>query len=153
MRALVQRVSEACVRVDGEIVGEIGPGLLVLVGVTHGDGPEQARRLADKIGNLRVFDDVAGVMNRSLLDSGGTALVVSQFTLYGDTRRGRRPSWTQAAAPELAEPLVQAVADELQALGIGVRTGRFRADMRVSLVNEGPVTLMIEVAPTAGGDR
>lgn len=145
MRAVVQRVSEARVTVDGEVVGEIGPGLCVLVGVTHDDDVDRARRLADKLWNLRVLDDDAGVMNRSVAEAGGGILVVSQFTLYGDTRRGRRPSWVAAARPEHAEPLVDAVVDALRGLGAQVATGRFRADMRVALVNDGPVTLIVEV--------
>jgi D-tyrosyl-tRNA(Tyr) deacylase len=146
MRALVQRVSQARVTVLGEAVGEIGPGLLVFVGVTHDDTTAAATKLADKIGNLRVFDDAEGIMNRSLLDIGGDALVVSQFTRYGDTARGRRPSWVAAAAPEVAEPLCDAFAARLQDTGLRVETGRFRADMQVSLVNDGPVTLMLEQA-------
>jgi D-aminoacyl-tRNA deacylase len=146
MRALVQRVTEARVTVAGEPVGEIGSGLLVLVGVTHDDTPVVASRLADKVGNLRVFDDDEGVMNRTLIDTGGAALVVSQFTLYGDTSRGRRPSWIAAAAPEIAEPLCDAFAAGLSDAGIHVETGRFRADMQVALVNDGPVTLMVELA-------
>jgi D-tyrosyl-tRNA(Tyr) deacylase len=145
VRALVQRVSEARVRVDGEIVGEIGPGLCVLVGVTHTDDDAVARKLADKLWNLRIFDDADGVMNRSVAELGGQVLVVSQFTLYGDTRKGRRPSWVAAAAPEQAEPLVEAVVAALRNLGALVETGRFRADMAVELVNEGPVTLLVEV--------
>lgn len=145
MRAVVQRVSEASVTVDGEVVGAIGPGLCVLVGVTHDDGVDTARRLAAKLWHLRVLDDDAGVMNRSVADAGGQLLVVSQFTLYGDTRRGRRPSWVAAARPEQAEPLVDAVVEELRGLGADVATGRFRADMRVALVNDGPVTLVVEV--------
>jgi D-tyrosyl-tRNA(Tyr) deacylase len=146
MRALVQRVTQARVTVAGEPVGEIGTGLLVLVGVTHDDTPAVAQRLADKVGNLRVFDDAGGVMNRTLLDIGGEALVVSQFTLYGDTSRGRRPSWVAAAAPEVAEPLCDAFAAALADVGVPVETGRFRADMQVALVNDGPVTLMLEMA-------
>jgi D-tyrosyl-tRNA(Tyr) deacylase len=145
MRAVVQRVSEARVTVDGAVVGAIGPGLCVLVGVTHDDDADRARKLADKLWHLRVFDDDAGVMNRSVADAGGEVLVVSQFTLYGDTSRGRRPSWIAAARPEQAEPLVDAVASELRRLGAQVATGRFRAEMLVSLVNDGPVTLVIEV--------
>ena len=141
----MQRVRRASVTVDGEVVGAIGPGLLALVGVTHDDGPEQAAKLASKIAHLRVFDDEAGVMNRSLLDSGGAVAVVSQFTLYGDTSRGRRPSWIEAARPEHAEPLVDAVVEELRALGLTTATGVFRADMSVELVNDGPVTLLLEV--------
>ena len=132
--------------VDGEAVADIGPGLLVFVGVTHDDTAAVASKLADKVGNLRVFDDAEGIMNRSLLDVGGAALVVSQFTLYGDTTRGRRPSWIAAAAPEVAEPLCDAFAVRLHDSGLRVETGRFRADMQVSLVNDGPVTLMLELA-------
>jgi D-tyrosyl-tRNA(Tyr) deacylase len=145
MRALVQRVTRARVQVDAETVGEIGAGLCVLVGVTHDDTEADAVKLAAKVRDLRVFDDDAGAMNRSLAETGGAALVVSQFTLYGDTRKGRRPSWGAAAAPELAEPLIAAFVRELRELGAPVETGRFRADMAVELVNDGPVTLMIEV--------
>ena len=145
MRGLVQRVTWAKVTVSGEIVGEIGAGLCVLVGVTHDDDPTKARKLAAKIWNLRVIDDDAGVMNRSVADAGGSVLIVSQFTLYGDTAGGRRPSWIAAARPEYAEPLVSEVVDELRRLGATVATGRFRTDMRVELVNDGPVTVMIEL--------
>lgn len=145
MRALVQRVTRASVTVDGEITGAIGVGLLALVGVTHDDGPDQARALAAKLWHLRVFEGDDGRMDRPVGDVGGEVLVVSQFTLYGDTRKGRRPSWVQAAPPEQAEPLVDAVCDELWALGATVATGRFRADMAVELVNDGPVTLLLEV--------
>ena len=144
MRALVQRVSEARVRIDGAVVGEIGLGLCVLVGVTHGDDEATAGRLADKVWNLRVFPDGEASMQRSLADTGGGALVVSQFTLYGDTRRGRRPSWTAAAPPEVAEPLVDAFTAALAALGAPVASGRFGAHMAVELVNDGPVTLLLE---------
>jgi D-tyrosyl-tRNA(Tyr) deacylase len=144
MRALIQRVTEARVRVDGEIVGEIGAGLCVLVGVTHDDDEGSARRLADKVWNLRILDDTDGVMNRSLADTGGAALVISQFTLYGDTRKGRRPSWAAAARPEQAAPLVDALAAHLSDLGARVATGRFGEDMQVELVNDGPVTLLLE---------
>ncbi len=140
----MQRVRRASVTVGDEVVGEIGPGLVALVGVTHDDGPAQAEKLAGKLTHLRIFDDDAGVMNRSLLDVGGAALVVSQFTLYGDTSRGRRPSWIAAARPDHAEPLVVAVIDGLRAQGIAVATGRFRADMVVELVNDGPVTVLVE---------
>ena len=146
MRALVQRVSQARVTVEGETVADIGRGLLVFVGVTHDDTAAIASKLADKVGNLRVFDDAEGTMNLSLLDTAGAALVVSQFTLYGDTARGRRPSWVAAAAPEVAEPLCDAFAVRLNEAGLQVETGRFRADMQVSLVNDGPVTLMLELA-------
>jgi D-aminoacyl-tRNA deacylase len=153
VRALVQRVSSARVRVDdaggpaghtGEVVGEIGEGLCVLVGVTHDDDGAKAAKLADKVWNLRVFPDDAGQMNVAVGSVGGAVLVVSQFTLYGDTRRGRRPSWVAAAPPEVAEPLVTAFVEALRRLGAGVATGRFRADMAVELVNEGPVTLLLE---------
>lgn len=157
MRGLVQRVMSASVNVFaapddafGECVGEIGRGLCVLVGVTHDDTLARADKLAHKIWNLRVIDDADGVMDRSLSDVAGdgdvaSVLVVSQFTLYGDTRKGRRPSWIDAARPEHAEPLVQRVVDQLGALGAVVETGRFRTDMRVHIVNDGPVTLMLEV--------
>src|SRR3990170_3022132 len=118
MRAVVQRVTRASVTVDGDVVGAIGPGLLALVGVTHDDGPAQAEKLAGKVANLRVLDDEAGVMNRSVLDVGAAVLVVSQFTLYGDTVKGRRPSWIAAARPEHAEPLVDAVVASLRAAGV-----------------------------------
>jgi len=133
------------VTVGGDVVGAIGPGLLALVGVTHDDDAGRAAKLADKVANLRVLDDESGVMNRSVLETGGSVLVVSQFTLYGDTARGRRPSWVAAARPEVAEPLVDAVVARLRALGLHVETGRFRAEMAVSLVNDGPVTVLIEV--------
>lgn len=145
MRGLVQRVASARVTVGDETVGAIGRGLCVLVGVTHGDSEAGAHKLADKIWNLRIFDDDAGVMNRSVADIGGELLVVSQFTLYGDTSGGRRPSWIAAARPEQAEPLVQAVIDRLRSLGATVATGRFRAEMQVSLVNDGPVTVLLEL--------
>ena len=145
MRGLVQRVSRATVTVNGEVTGEIGPGILLLVGVTHDDTEARAVKLADKVWNLRIFDDEDGVMNRSAADEGLEILVVSQFTLYGDTRKGRRPGYSEAARPEHAEPLVQRVIDELRAAGAVVGTGRFRADMAVELVNDGPVTLWVEV--------
>ncbi|MGB1504934.1 MAG: D-aminoacyl-tRNA deacylase [Acidimicrobiales bacterium] len=145
MRALVQRVREASVTVDGDVVGRIGPGVVALVGVTHDDTETLSVKLADKIWNLRIFDDADGVMNRSAADNGLEVLVVSQFTLYGDTRRGRRPGYSDAARPEFAEPLVEAVVDALRARGAVVETGRFRTEMAVALVNDGPVTLLIEV--------
>lgn len=150
MRALVQRVSRAKVTIAvdtdaAEITGEIGAGMLVFVGVTHDDTAVQASKLADKIWNLRIFDDEEGVMNRSVADGTGEVLVVSQFTLYGDTRKGRRPGYSDAARPEVAELLVEAVVEELRALGAIVATGRFRADMAVELVNDGPITLSLEV--------
>ncbi|HEX5615272.1 MAG TPA: D-aminoacyl-tRNA deacylase [Acidimicrobiia bacterium] len=149
MRALVQRVTEASVSVGDEVVGAIGPGLCVLVGVTHTDTDATAAKLAEKVWTLRVFDDEQGAMNRSAADVGGEVLVVSQFTLYGDTRKGRRPGWSAAAPPELAEPLVDAFVAALRALGATVATGRFRAEMHVALVNDGPVTLMLEVEQPA----
>jgi D-tyrosyl-tRNA(Tyr) deacylase len=145
MRALVQRVSRASVRVDGETIGEIGPGLCLLVGVTHDDTDTVADKLAAKVHGLRLFTDDDGVMNRSLAETGGAALVVSQFTLYGDARKGRRPSWGDAARPEQAEPLIDRFVRKLEQLGTPVATGRFRADMDVELVNRGPVTLLVEV--------
>lgn len=145
MRALVQRVTRASVTVGDEVTGAIGPGLCVLVGVTHDDGPEQAAALAAKVWHLRVFEGADGRMDRPVAEVGGQVLVVSQFTLYGDTRKGRRPSWVAAAAPELAEPLIDRFCDELRSLGATVATGRFRADMAVELVNDGPVTLLLEV--------
>jgi D-tyrosyl-tRNA(Tyr) deacylase len=144
VRALVQRVTEARVKIDGAIVGEIGVGLCVLVGVTHSDDASQARRLAEKVWQLRVFPDEDGVMNRSLAETTGAALVVSQFTLYADTRRGRRPSWAAAAPPAQAEPLVASLTNALRELGATVATGRFGADMSVELVNDGPVTVLLE---------
>jgi D-aminoacyl-tRNA deacylase len=142
---VVQRVTEASVTVDGEVVGAIGPGLCALVGVTHDDDEAGAAKLAEKLWHLRVLDDDAGVMNRSCADAGAPLLVISQFTLYGDTSKGRRPSWLAAARPEQAEPLVEAVVARLRDLGATVATGRFRADMAVALVNDGPVTVLVEV--------
>jgi D-aminoacyl-tRNA deacylase len=145
MRALVQRVTRASVTSEGELTGSIGPGLCILVGVTHSDDAATAKKLATKVSTLRICEDENGVMNNSVIDSGGAVLVVSQFTLYGDTSGGRRPSWTNAARPEHAEPLVEAVVTELRAQGLTVETGRFRTNMAVELVNDGPVTVMIEV--------
>ena len=144
MRALVQRVSRASVRVDGELTGEIGPGLLVLVGATHGDDEDAVQWLARKVGELRIFGDALGKMNLDVREAGGAVLVVPQFTLYGDARRGRRPDFMAAARPELAAPLVDAFAAALEALGLEVARGVFGAHMEVALVNDGPVTLMIE---------
>jgi D-tyrosyl-tRNA(Tyr) deacylase len=144
VRGLIQRVTRAEVTVAGEGVGRIGVGLCVLIGVTHSDDESAATKLADRIRGLRLFPDDAGVMNRSVADVGGEVLVVSQFTLYGDTRKGRRPSWMAAAPPEQAEPLIDRVVGELRAGGLTVATGRFRADMAVELVNDGPVTLLVE---------
>lgn len=132
-------------RVDGEVIGEIDRGVLVFVGVTHDDSPEHAAKIADKVANLRIFTDEDDKMNLSVLDVGGSALVVSQFTLYGDTRKGRRPAYVEAARPEVAEPLCDRVVECMRDLGVPVETGRFRADMRVELVNDGPVTLSIEI--------
>ncbi len=145
MRAVVQRVSSASVSVDGEVVGAIGLGLVALVGVTHDDEPAQAAKLAGRLAKLRLLDDDDGIMNRSVLDEGAAVLVVSQFTLYGDTRKGNRPSWLAAARPEHAEPLVDQVVDELRALGVTVASGRFRTDMEVALVNDGPATVIVDV--------
>lgn len=141
----MQRVQGASVTVAGEVVGAIGPGLCVLVGVTHTDTVTEARKLAEKVWHLRVMDDEAGVMNRSVADTTREVLVVSQFTLYGDTTAGRRPSWIAAARPEHAEPLVDAVVAHLRSLGATVATGRFRTEMVVDIRNDGPVTVMIEV--------
>jgi D-tyrosyl-tRNA(Tyr) deacylase len=145
MRAVVQRVSRALVGVGDETVGEIGAGLCVLVGVTHTDGPDEAKRMAGKLAGLRLFDDEAGVMNRSVLEAGGGVLVVSQFTLYGDTSGGRRPSWSAAAPRDHARPLVEGVVAGLRDLGLHVATGSFGADMKLELVNDGQVTVMVEV--------
>jgi D-aminoacyl-tRNA deacylase len=145
VRAVVQRVTSADVTVAGSPVGAIGPGLCVLLGVPHDDDRDRARRMASKLWHLRILPDDAGVMNRSASQTGGEILVVSQFTLYGDTSRGRRPSWVAAARPEHAESLVDAVVGELRALGATVATGRFGADMQLALVNDGPVTLIVDV--------
>jgi D-tyrosyl-tRNA(Tyr) deacylase len=145
MRGLVQRVRSASVTVAGEMTGRIGAGLCVLVGVTHDDTIAHAHKLAEKLWHLRVIDDEAGVMNLSVADTTREILVVSQFTLYGDTAGGRRPSWSAAARPEHAEPLVQAVVDHLRSLGATVATGRFRTEMLVDIQNDGPVTVMIEL--------
>ena len=144
MRAVVSRVVWARVVADGELTGEIGPGLLVLVGVTHADTGVDAAWLAAKVANLRVFDDDQGTMNRSLLEVGGAALVISQFTLYGDARRGRRPSYVAAAAPEQAAPLVESVAKSLAGEGVAVAIGRFGAEMRVESAGDGPVTILLD---------
>jgi D-tyrosyl-tRNA(Tyr) deacylase len=144
VRAVVQRVTEATVSVAASEIARIGAGLCVLVGVTHDDDATVAAKLADRLWNLRLFDDEAGVMNRSAAELGAELLVVSQFTLYGDTTKGRRPSWIAAARPEHAEPLVDVVVDELRRLGATVATGRFGAEMKVALVNDGPVTVLLE---------
>jgi D-aminoacyl-tRNA deacylase len=144
MRAVVQRVTEARVEVAGKIVGEIGAGLLVLLGVAREDTGSDADYLAEKINNLRVFDDDQGKMNRSLLETGGAMLVVSQFTLYGDVRRGRRPSYTDAAEPEKANELYQYFVERIRSFGVKVETGVFQATMKVSLINDGPVTILLD---------
>ena len=146
MRALIQRVIQASVTVDGEVVSAIGRGFLVLLGAAHEDGPREAEWLARKVAGLRMFDDADGKMNLALADVGGAALVVSQFTLYGDARKGRRPDFLRAARSEHAEPLVESFVARLRGEGIPVETGRFRAAMQVALVNDGPVTLWIDTA-------
>jgi len=144
MRAVVQRVREARVRVDGGIVGEIGPGVLALVGVAKDDGPEDVAYLAAKIRDLRIFDDLGGKMNLALSDVGGSILAVSQFTLYGDARRGRRPSFDHAAGADAGRLLFDALVLELGSTGLPVATGVFQAHMEVELVNDGPVTLLLD---------
>ncbi len=144
MRALLQRVSRASVTVDGRVTGAIGPGLLVLLGIGSGDSETQIRAMAEKIVHLRVFEDDEGKMNRSLLDTGGQVLVVSQFTLYADTRKGRRPSFTDAAPPAIAEPLVERFKDTVAAYGLKVAGGVFGAHMDVELLNSGPVTIWLD---------
>lgn len=146
MRACIQRVSEAGVTVEGEVTGQIGAGLLVLLGVGQGDGEAEVKWLAEKVVGLRIFEDEAGKMNRSLSEAGGAMLVISQFTLYGDCLHGRRPSFTEAAAPKLAERLYEAFVTRVRLLGVEVATGRFREHMDVALVNDGPVTLWIDTA-------
>ena len=143
MRAVVQRVTSARVSIEGKVVGEIGAGLLVFVGVTYGDGPDDARYLAGKVADLRIMEDEEGKMNRSVSETGGGILVVPQFTLYGDCRRGRRPSFDRAAAPQAAEHLYEEVVRELRARGLDVQTGVFQAKMLVELANDGPVTLLL----------
>jgi D-aminoacyl-tRNA deacylase len=144
MRALLQRVSYASVTVNENVVGEIGPGLLVLLGVGQGDSETQVKLLTDKIAHLRIFEDDEGKMNRSILEVGGQVLVVSQFTLYADLRRGRRPSFTKAAPPSLAEPLVEQFKAALAAYGLTVADGIFGAYMEVELLNSGPVTILLD---------
>jgi D-tyrosyl-tRNA(Tyr) deacylase len=144
MRAVLQRVRRASVAVAGEIIGQIDGGILVLLGVHRTDTAEQARWLAEKVASLRIFEDAAGKMNVSVQEAVGSILVVSQFTLYGDCRKGRRPSFIDAAGPEIAEPLYQLFANELRALGITVSMGRFGADMQVELTNDGPVTIIVD---------
>lgn len=144
MRAVVQRVSRAKVTVEGKVTGEIGAGLVILLGVGKEDTPEVAAAFAEKIANLRIFEDEAGKMNRSLLETGGAALVVSQFTLYGDARGQRRPSFIAAGPPELARNLYEDFSAKLRSLGVTVGTGVFQAMMSVELVNEGPVTILLD---------
>jgi D-aminoacyl-tRNA deacylase len=147
VRALIQRVSEASVEVGGERVAAVGGGLLVLVAAGLGDGPDAPAQLAAKVARLRIFADAEGRMNRSITDVGGEALVVSQFTLYADVRRGNRPGFTGAAPPEVGERLVDAFAAALRELGVPVQTGRFGAHMQVALVNDGPVTIWLDLPP------
>ena len=144
MRAVVQRVTSASVSVEGETIGSIGAGLVVLLGVAEGDTEDDAAYMAEKIVNLRIFEDDAGKMNRSLLENGGAVLAVSQFTLLGDCRKGRRPSFIEAARPEEGRRLYEAFCEAARALGIRVETGRFQAMMQVALVNDGPVTILVD---------
>lgn len=144
MRALIQRVSSAAVSVEGREIARIGRGVVVLLGVGQRDDEAQAQYLVDKIANLRIFEDAVGKMNLSLLDVGGAAIIVSQFTLYADTAKGRRPSFVDAAAPEIAEPLVARFAELLAAKGVSTQTGRFGAHMLVEINNDGPVTVWME---------
>lgn len=144
MRLVVQRVTRGAVTVGDETIGAIGRGLVVLVGVRRGDGGEQADWLAEKTARLRIFEDDAGKLNRSVLDIGGSVLAVSQFTLYGDSSGGNRPSFIDAARPEDAEPLITRYVERLRALGVPTETGRFRAEMQVAIHNDGPVTILLE---------
>ena len=144
MRAVVQRVTQASVTVGDETVGKIGPGIMVLIGVSSEDADKDLKYITDKVMNLRIFDDENGVMNRSVLDVGGSILAVSQFTLYGDARGGRRPSYIRAASPEPANELYERAVAAWRALGIHVETGRFRTEMKVSLINDGPVTILLD---------
>jgi D-aminoacyl-tRNA deacylase len=144
MRAVCQRVSQARVRIDTEVVAEVGPGLLVLLGIARSDGSGQAERLAGKVARLRIFEGDDGRFDRSLLDVGGSALVVSQFTLIADTAKGNRPSFSEAAPPEKAEPVYERFCDELRSLGASVETGVFGARMQVELANDGPVTIVLD---------
>ena len=148
MRAVVQRVTSASVPVEGETVGAVGPGLMVLIGVSKEDTDKDLKYIVDKVQNLRVFDDENGVMNRSILDAGGSILAVSQFTLYGDARGGRRPSYFQAAGPEMANELYERAVAAWRDQGIHVETGRFRTEMKVSLINDGPVTILLDSEKT-----
>ncbi len=149
MRIVLQRVSRARVTVEGRVTGEIGRGLLLLAGFTDGDTEEALAWMADKVVGLRIFADDEGKMNRSVEEADGAILVVSQFTLYGDARKGRRPSFVNAAAPDIASPLIDLLADELRFIGLSVGTGRFGAEMAVSLTNDGPVTIWLDTAELA----
>ncbi len=146
MRAVIQRVAESSVSVDGRVAGRIGPGLLVLLGIRRGDGEREVAWMADKVANLRIFEDDAGKMNRSVLEGSKAVLVVSQFTLYGDARKGRRPSFIEACEPAEANRLYGVFCDRLRAVGLDVQTGEFAAHMRVALVNDGPVTIILDTA-------
>ena len=148
MRCVVQRVAEATVTVENETVGTIGPGILALIGVAREDGEKDLKYIQDKVAHLRIFDDENGVMNRSLQEAGGSILAVSQFTLYGDARGGRRPSYFRAAPPEEANQLYERLVTAWRAMGIPVETGRFRAEMKVSLINDGPVTILLDSEKT-----
>ena len=144
MRLVLQRVTSGSVTVDGKVIASIGPGLVILLGIAHGDGEAQARLLAEKVAHLRIFSDEQGKMNLSLLETGGEAIVVSQFTLYADARKGRRPSFTNAALPELARPLVERFTELLRQQGVPAQTGEFGAHMLVDIANDGPVTIILE---------
>jgi D-tyrosyl-tRNA(Tyr) deacylase len=144
MKVVLQRVTHGRVSVQGRMVAEIGRGMVILLGIGPQDGEEQARYLAEKVANLRIYEDEAGKLNRSILDTGGQAIVVSQFTLYADTRKGRRPSFTEAALPEVASPLVERFAELLKELGVPTQTGEFGAHMLVEIANDGPVTILLE---------
>ena len=144
MRCVIQRVTEASVTVDGDVIGKIGRGYMILIGVSAEDGDKDVKYMADKVPNLRIFEDEDGKMNRSILDVGGEILAVSQFTLYGDARGGRRPSFSTAAKPEMANELYVKLVEAWRAQGIHVETGRFRAEMQVALINDGPVTLLMD---------
>ena len=144
MRCVIQRVTEASVTVEGEVIGKIGKGYMILIGVSAEDGDKDVKYMADKVPNLRIFEDEDGKMNRSILDVGGEILAVSQFTLYGDARGGRRPSFSTAAKPEMANELYEKLVEAWRAQGLHVETGRFRAEMQVALINDGPVTLLMD---------
>jgi len=144
MRVVLQRVQRGRVTIEGRTVAEIGPGLVILLGIIPGDGEEQTQYLADKIANLRIFEDQGGKMNQSLLEVGGEAIVVSQFTLYADTRKGRRPSFTDAAPVEIAQPLVESFVEMLNSKGVATQSGEFGAHMLVEIANDGPVTIWME---------